>query len=173
MDSFLLFDFFFWAYGALLVGAALFDAGRFIIPNWISLALVGLFALAVLAHPMPIDWLSHLGAMALVLVAMLVIYRFGVIGGGDLKLMTAVSLWVGFDALPQLILWVGLAGGAFALGIIVLRRLVNGVLVAQTVAQQVTLPRLLLPGEDVPYGVAIAAGGIWVARGLPQLGLFA
>src|SRR3546814_10810588 len=113
MDSFLLFDFFFWTYGALLVGAALFDAGRFIIPNWISLALVGLFALAVLAHPMPIDWLSHLGAMALVLVAMLVIYRFGVIGGGDLKLMTAVSLWVGFDALPQLILWVGLAGGAF------------------------------------------------------------
>src|SRR3546814_14410279 len=138
LDCFLLFVFFFWAYGALLVGAALFDAGRFIIPNVISLALVGLFALAVLVHPLPIDWLSHLGAMALVLVAMLVIYRFGIIGGGHLKLMTAVSLWVGFDELPQLILLVCLAGRAFALRILVLHRLVNGVLVAQTVPPPVT-----------------------------------
>ena len=173
MDAFLLFDLFFWAYAALLVGAAVFDASRFIIPNWISLALVGLFALAVLAHPVPIDWLSHLGALGLVLVAMLVIYRFGVIGGGDLKLAVAVSLWVGLDALPQLFLWIGLAGGAFALGLIVLRRLVSGVLIAQTFAETATLPRLLLPGESIPYGVAIAAGGIWVARKLPHLGLFA
>lgn len=173
MDAFLLFDLFFWAYAALLVGAAAFDVGRFIIPNWISLALVGLFGLAVLAHPVPIDWLAHLGALGLVLAALLVIYRFGVIGGGDLKLAAAVSLWVGFDALPQLFLSIALAGGVFAIGIMVLRRLVNGVLVAQTVVQQVTLPRLLLPGEDIPYGVAIAAGGIWVARKLPHLGLFA
>src|SRR3546814_19841178 len=137
MDSFLLFDFFFWTYGALLVGAALFDAGRFIIPNWISLALVGLFALAVLVHPLPIDWLSHLGAMALVLVAMLVIYRFGIIGGGDLKLLTAVSLWVGFDALHTLIMWLGLDGGALDLGLLVLRRLAPCLLVVQILAHTV------------------------------------
>jgi prepilin peptidase CpaA len=173
MDAFLLFDLFFWTYGALLAGAAVFDVGKLIIPNWISLALVGLFALAVTVHPVPIDWLSHLGALGLALAAMLVIYRFGVIGGGDLKLAAAVSLWVGLDALPQLFLWIGLAGGVFALGLIVLRRLVSGVLVAQTFAETVTLPRLLLPGESIPYGVAIAAGGIWVARKLPHLGLFA
>jgi prepilin peptidase CpaA len=173
MDTFLLFDLFFWAYAALLAGAAAFDVGKFIIPNWISLALVGLFALAVVAHPVQINWLAHLGAFALALAALLVGYRFGVIGGGDLKLAAAVCLWIGFDALPQLLLLIGLVGGAFALGLIVLRRLLTGVLLTQGASQQVTLPRLLLPGESIPYGVAIAAGGIWAARKLPHLGLFA
>src|SRR3546814_2389693 len=100
---------------------------------------------------------------------MLVAYRFGVVGGGDLKLMTAVSLWAGLDALPQLLLWTALAGGAFALGLIVLRRLLGGLLVVQPFAETVTLPRLLLPGEAIPYGVAIAIGGILVARNLPHL----
>src|SRR3546814_13737123 len=95
---------------------------------------------------------------------MLVAYRFGVVGGGDLKLMTAVSLWAGLDALPQLLLWTALAGGAFALGLIVLRRLLGGLLVVQPFAETVTLPRLLLPGEEIPYSVAIAIGGILVAQ---------
>src|SRR3546814_3100054 len=98
---------------------------------------------------------------------MLVAYRFGVVGGGDLKLMTAVSLWAGLDALPQLLLWTALAGGAFALGLIVLRRLLGGLLFVQPFAETVTLPRLLLPGEAIPYGVAIALGVILVARNLP------
>src|SRR3546814_14462808 len=84
--------------------------------------------------------------------------------------MTAVSLWAGLDALPQLLLWTALAGGAFALGLIVLRRLLGGLLVVQPFAETVTLPRLLLPGEAIPYGVAIAIGGILVARNLPHLG---
>ena len=172
MTSFLLFDLFFWVYVALLLAAAAFDAGRFVIPNWISVALVALFGLALLAHPVSPDWLAHLGAMGLVLAVMLVAYRFGVVGGGDLKLMTAVSLWVGLDALPQLLLWTALAGGGVALGLIVLRRLIGGLLVAQPFVGTVTLPRLLLPGEAIPYGVAIAAGAILVARNLPHLGLF-
>lgn len=173
MNSFLLFDLFFWGYTALLVAAAAFDVGRFVIPNWISLALVGLFGLAVAAHPVAIDWPAHLAAMGLMLAGLLVAYRFRIVGGGDLKLATAVALWVGLEALPQLLLLTALAGGAFALGLIVLRRLLTSALVAQSAVQPVTLPRLLLPGESIPYGVAIAAGGIWVAQKLPQLGLFA
>src|SRR3546814_4675548 len=83
MTSFLLFDLFFWTYVALLLAAAAFDVGRFVIPNWISVALVALFGLALLAHPVSPDWLSHLGATGLVLAVMLVAYRFGVVGGGD------------------------------------------------------------------------------------------
>ena len=47
-----------------------------------------------------------------------------------------------------------------------------GLLLVQTTIQNVTLPRLLLPGEQIPYGMAIAAGGIWAARKLPHLGLY-
>jgi prepilin peptidase CpaA len=173
MDGMLIFTLVFWGFAALLVVAAVFDLTRFTIPNWISLALVGLFVVAAFLVPGGIAWVPHLSAMGLVLVALLVIYRFGIIGGGDLKLMTAVSLWIGLDALPQLFFWVAIAGAVFALGLMVLRRLVSGVLVAQTAFDRVTVPRLLLPGESIPYGVAIAAGGILVARGLPHLGLFA
>jgi prepilin peptidase CpaA len=110
--------------------------------------------------------------MGLALVGSLVLYRFRVMGGGDLKLMAAVALWIGIGELPQLVILTAMAGGAFALGLIVLRRLLTGALVAQSVFSQVTLPRLLLPGEKIPYGVAIAVGGIFLARKLPHLGLF-
>ena len=173
MDAFALFTLVFWTYVALLVGAAFFDAWRFVIPNWIVLGLVGLFAVAAVALPVRIDWLLHLGAMALMLVATLTLYRFRLLGGGDLKLLVAVSLWVGLDALPLLLFWIAIAGGAFSLGLIALRRTLVGALVAQSAFTTVTLPRVLLPGEQIPYGVAIAAGGVWVARGLPHLGLFA
>lgn len=172
MDVFLLFNLFFWAYVALLLCAAAFDVFKFIIPNWISIGLVALFAAAVFVHPARIDWLSHLGAMGLAFLGALVLYRFRLMGGGDLKLMAAVALWIGIGGLPELLILTALAGGAFALGLIVLRRLLTGALVAQSVFSQVTLPRLLLPGEKVPYGVAIAVGGIFLARKLPHLGLF-
>src|SRR3546814_16825771 len=66
MTSFLLFDLFFWTYVALLLAAAAFDVGRFVILNWISVALVALFGLALLAHPVSPDWPSHLGRQSVV-----------------------------------------------------------------------------------------------------------
>lgn len=172
MDMFLAIKLIFWGYVALLVGAALLDIWKFIIPNWLSLALLGLFAVAAAILPVPLDWLAHLGGLAVMLAAALLFYVFGLMGGGDLKLAAAVGLWVGIGSLPQLVVGVALAGGAFTLVLIVLRRLLTGALVTQGASEQVSLPRVLLPGEQIPYGVAIAAGGIWVARDLPHLGMF-
>lgn len=173
MDMFLLFKIFFWTFVALMVAAALIDLTRFIIPNWISLALLGLLAALVILLPVQIDWLSHLGAMGLVLAGTLLLYRFNLLGGGDLKLLTVVALWVGLDGLPVMLLYTALVGGALSVALIALRRVVAGILVLQSGCDRVTLPRLLLPGEHIPYGVAIAAGSILAARGLPHLGLFA
>lgn len=172
MSSFLLFDLFFWSYAGLLLTAAVLDVTRFVIPNWISLGLVALFCIALVVHPAPIDWRSHLIAFGLVTTGLVVAYRFGVFGGGDLKLMAVVTLWCGLDAVPQLLLSTAIAGGAFALGLTALRRILTGLLLIQPLGRQVALPRLLLPGEAVPYGVAIAVGGLLVARKLPHLGLF-
>lgn len=172
MHTFLIIELFFWAFVALLTVAAMSDAWRLTIPNALSMALVGLFAVAIFLHPIAIDWPLHLAAMGITFAVALVLYRFGVMGGGDLKLLTAVALWIGLYDLPQLAIAIALAGGVFALALIVLRRLLMGVLVAQGNLTSLALPRLLLPGEQIPYGVAIAAGGIWVARGLPQLGGF-
>ncbi|WP_193370766.1 A24 family peptidase [Pelagibius marinus] len=176
MDMFLLIKVFFWAFVALLVLAAAFDLWKFTIPNWISVSLFGLFVAAGIFMPVQIDWLSHLGALAVVLLGTLALYRFRVIGGGDLKLLVVVGLWTGLDGLPEFILMTAFAGGVLALGLIGLRRLLMSLMVLQTVPDcitKVTLPRFLLPGEPLPYGVAIAVGGILVARHLPHLGLFA
>src|SRR3546814_18955072 len=102
MTSFLLFDLFFWTYVALLLAAAAFDVGRFVIPNWISVALVALFGLALLAHPVSTHWLSHLGPTGLVLEVMLVASTLGVVGGGHPKLIPAVIPWTGLAPLDQL-----------------------------------------------------------------------
>lgn len=175
MDTFLLLKIFFWGFSGLMAAAAVFDLWKFIIPNWISLALAGLFVAAAVVQPVPVAWLSHLAAMALVLLGSLVLYRFRLLGGGDLKLLTVAGLWIGLDALPPFLIATAIVGGGLTLSLLVLRWLLTSALVMQTVPDRFTkiaLPRLLLPGEHVPYGVAIAAGGIWVARGLPHLGLF-
>ncbi|MEO3429572.1 prepilin peptidase [Pelagibius sp. CAU 1746] len=176
MDVFLLFKIFFWAFVALLVIAAVFDLWKFVIPNWIPVSLVGLFLAAGYFLPTPVDWLSHLGAMGAVFLGTLVLYRFHIIGGGDLKLLVAVALWTGLGGLLEFVILTAVAGGVLSLGLLGLRRLLSGLLVLQTVPDRIAkapLPRILLPGEPMPYGVAIAAGGILVARHLPQLGLFA
>jgi prepilin peptidase CpaA len=110
--------------------------------------------------------------MGIALLVGLVLFRFRILGGGDVKLFAAAALWAGIDHLLELVIYIGIAGGAFALALILVRRLLVSVLVAQTVYDSVTLPRLLLSGEKIPYGVAIAGGAVLLGRGLPQLGLF-
>lgn len=176
MDMFLLLKIFFWTFSGLMVVAALFDLWRFIIPNWISVALAGLFLALAVLQPVPVAWLSHLGAMALVLLGSLVLYRFGFLGGGDLKLLSVAGLWIGLDSLLAFLVVTAIVGGGLSLALVAVRWMLTSVLVMQSAPDcftRISLPRLLLPGEHVPYGVAIAAGGIWVARGLPHLGLFA
>lgn len=171
----------------LCLAAAAFDLWKMIIPNAISLLLVGLFFVNALFLTFALDydvaWLSHIGAMAAVLAVGLVIYRFGAMGAGDVKLLTAVALWAGFEENPidpvivahylfDYLIIVALCGGALSIGLIVLRRLVMGLLLLQSSPQDVTLPRYLLPRESLPYGVAIALPAIYLAVKLPLLGGF-
>ncbi len=172
MSGILLLQIAFWSYVALFTGAALFDVQKFVIPNWISLSLVALFVAANFVIPMPADWLSHFAAMGIVLFVGIVLFRFRLLGGGDVKLLAAAALWAGTDHLLDLGVYIGLIGGAFAFALILARRVLLSALVAQSMFDTVALPRLLLPGEQIPYGVAIAAAAILLGRGLPHLGLF-
>ena len=70
----------------------------------------------------------------------------------------------------MLILGVALAGGALSLFLIILRRVIVSILVQSKSSENMALPRILLVGEAVPYGVGIAAGAIWLSSSLPLLG---
>ena len=159
---------------ALLLGiAAVFDTWKFVIPNAIAVALVVLFIATALLLPFEMtwrEWLSHVGAAVAVFIGGAVLYAFNKMGGGDVKLLTAVAFWAGFEHLTELLLYVAIAGGALAIGLIVMRKVIMSLGAANTRLAAVKLPRILLDGEAVPYGLAIAPISIYLGTKLPQLG---
>jgi Type IV leader peptidase family len=83
-----------------------YDLWMFSIPNILPLALVLLFFTAAVPNAAAVDWASQLGAGTLVFVAGAVLFRFRLMGGGDVKLFAATALWAG---LPMLLPLVALA----------------------------------------------------------------
>lgn len=158
-------------YIGLLGLAATFDVWRFIIPNAIPAALAALFVAVALTATPEAGWAPHAGAALVAFLAGAALHRFGLLGGGDVKLMAALALWTGFERLLDLTVAVALCGGILALALVAVRRLVAAVPVARVRPDKAPRPRVLTVGEGVPYGVAIAAGGLIVGMGLPQLGI--
>lgn len=160
-------------YGLLLAAAAISDAWRYIIPNSITVALIGLFVADALLLPIEVDWLSHLGAAGAVLAGGIALFAFGKLGGGDVKLLTATSLWVGLDQLLYYIAFVAIAGGGLTVLLLVLRRVIFGLRVSLPGRiASLPMPRVLLTGEHIPYALAIAPIAIWYGFRLPMLGAY-
>jgi prepilin peptidase CpaA len=83
------------------------------------------------------------------------VYAIGQMGGGDVKLLGALALWLPAMSLFDMLFIMALAGGL--LSVVVL------------IAQKRLKSKKII---EVPYGVAIAAGGLWVI-GEPYLNHFA
>ena len=105
----------------LLLASVWTDIKDLRIPNVLPATLAVLFLIAGLFTP-DFNWLSHLGAGALVLGVGVALFAMGKVGGGDVKLLAAVALWVGFAHLLPLVLVMGVCGGGVALLFLVLRR---------------------------------------------------
>ena len=131
---------------ALLV-AAVGDWRRRIIPNWLN------GAIALLA--IPFWWASGLSlwpdialqvAVAAAVFALFAIaFRFGAMGGGDVKLVTALALWLPWAAVLKLLVIMSIAGGLLTIAMLIPHRLTKA-------AGQ----------PEIPYGIAIAFAGFWL-----------
>jgi prepilin peptidase CpaA len=138
--------------------AAATDLFTMTIPNRLTLGLgVAFFLLAPIAGLGWQDILSHMSAGAAMLLAGILLFSLGWLGGGDAKLLAAASLWLGFDQLAMFLTYTAAFGGALALAILAYRG---------TPVSVFPLPgwaaRLHTKGEGMPYGVAIAAGALFV-----------
>jgi prepilin peptidase CpaA len=137
---------------AVFAWAAITDALSRRIPNRLSaaLALLGLarIAVALAGGELAASSLDLAAALAIFALAALA-FRFGALGGGDVKLLAAGALWLGAAALGPYLLATVLAGGALAV---------------LFVAGRLVLPARTA-GASLPYGVAIAAGGILTTAG--------
>ncbi|SDH38624.1 A24 family peptidase [Roseospirillum parvum] len=149
------------AAAALLV-AAWSDLKAFLIPNRVPAAVALAWLLAGLsvglAGLVPVATLALDLAVAMGVFAVLVgLYLTGALGGGDVKLIPTVALWAGADGVLVFLMLTALAGGVLALA----------VLLARGAARLPGLGgwrviRVTAGCQRLPYGVAIAVGGLWV-----------
>lgn len=145
---------------ALFVGlvlfAALSDIATMEIPNWVSIAVAALFPLAAfLAHLSPLQIGLHIGIGLLVFLIGFGLFALGILGGGDVKVIAAASIWTGAAALSPFTFATTLAGGALAFAMILARKAAK-----PSNTHPAFLNRLLSPENGIPYAVAIAAGVI-------------
>jgi prepilin peptidase CpaA len=142
---------------AIVIFAALRDTTTLTIPNWLTgLGLVAFIPAALIAH----IGLADLGLCLATGVGCLLIgmgvFAAGWAGGGDAKLLAVCGLWLGWRPVGPFLMWTVLAGGAFSLFLIILRRFF-GPLAARAPTWAF---KILNPKGEVPYGVAIAAGAL-------------
>jgi len=157
----------------LLIMASILDVWKFVIPNFISIGIFILFFVSALFLPIQTNWPSHLGTVSATFIVGLIMYRFHLLGAGDVKLITAVSLWSGVENISYFLFYSALAGGALALGLVLLRYVILSVQLQSSYSGSGSMPRVLRHGESIPYGLAIAVGAISLVFKLPHLLLYA
>lgn len=155
----------------LLVALAL-DTAKYIIPNWLVLTVAGLYPVFVLLSPEKPDWLIALAVGAGMFVAGFAIYAFKMMGGGDVKLLAALSLWTGKTSTLEFVTITAVYGGLLALALIVGRKFVPWLYTKMPEGSKI--PRVLTIGEPLPYGIAIAFAFITLMitgniKGIPPL----
>lgn len=140
----------------LLIWAAVSDARSYIIPNRVCAGLFILFPAYALSQA-PIDIGIAVGIAAAVFAVGATLFHFGLMGGGDVKLLTGVSLWAGGSQFLPFLLMTSLAGGFLALSYL---------FVFQYLAPCLPAMKSANGRPAVPYGVAISVGGLFVAANL-------
>ena len=147
--------------------AAVSDLLSMTIANRVSLILVGAFL--VLAPLTGMDWAQygmHVAVFAAVLCATFALFAMGGMGGGDAKLIAATSIWIGYSiTLFEYVLVSAIAGGALTLFILWYR----GSPLAAYTGGNPLLRHLADKDAGVPYGVALAAGGLLVYPETPLM----
>ena len=147
----------------LLALAAWRDLATRLIPDTLCIALAAL-GLAVRAASGLWAALASTGVAAILFALLAVVHARGLLGGGDVKLMTATALQFPPDQILHLLLTISIAGGALAALHLTLRRLpapARRPAGAHPLRRLWTVERWRIRRGSLPYGVAIACGGAW------------
>ena len=131
----------------MLLAASWWDLRSRTIPNALNLAVALLaipfwWATGLALWP---DVALQVGVAALVFGLFAIAFALGGMGGGDVKLVAAVALWLPWQAVLALLVLMSLAGGALTLAMLIRKRLARS---------EAAL--------EIPYGLAIAFGGLWL-----------
>lgn len=144
------------AFSGLLVWAAFRDLASYRIPNRVVAAMAALYPVHLLLDPSRFDP-ATLGVALVVFGLGFALYAAGKVGGGDVKLLAVVVLWAGAAATPGVLATMAIVGGIMSVLVVGRSRF----LLARA-AGAIGGERLRdgLIARELPYGVAIAAGGL-------------
>ncbi|GEC58881.1 prepilin peptidase CpaA [Bradyrhizobium japonicum] len=147
----------------LLLYVATTDIATRLIRNEICLAVAILGIAGQLSDPVQVAMSVIVAAILLLL--LFAIYQLGRIGGGDVKLLVALAVGLPLTGVAQLLTVTALAGGVLALVHLIMRALPYPGLApagSSLVRRVYAVERWRhLRHAPLPYGVAIASGGIW------------
>jgi prepilin peptidase CpaA len=131
----------------LLITTCVTDWRHRDIPNWLT---------GTIAVCAPLYWWAtgtalwpdaaiHIGIAAATLAVTAALFAAGAMGGGDVKLLVALALWVpGLDFMRLLIV-MSIAGGVLTIAFLIHRKIAK------------------IEGKpEIPYGIAIAFAGLWI-----------
>ena len=147
---------------ALVLAAAIIDVTSFRIPNAIPLMLIGLFLVKATAGLEVDPLLPRLPVFAVTLLLGFLAFASGLLGGGDVKLITALSLWFGASTFADFIMITGIVGGLLGIFLLAARRSDEAVDRLQPTGSDVLKERLLDPMAPLPYALPIAIAALWL-----------
>jgi len=132
---------------AALALAALRDWRSRTIPNWLN-AFIALLAIPFwwsIGLSLWPDAAMQVGVAAAVFALFAAAFAMGAMGGGDVKMVAALALWLPAGAVLKLLVIMSIAGGALTVAMLIRQRMAKS------------------PGAlEIPYGIAIAFGGLWL-----------
>ena len=139
----------------LLIVAAIIDVRTFTISNGLNLAVALLAPLYWWSIGLPLwpDAALQVAVAAGVFVLLAATFYMGMMGGGDVKLAAAIALWFKPLTTVKFLVIMSLAGGLLTLVILALHKK-RGKPPIEGAAEPAK--------PEVPYGVAIAAGALWI-----------
>jgi prepilin peptidase CpaA len=134
------------------------------IPNALSLTIATLGLVRIILAQDPVAASHTLAAGAVIFAVTFLLFWRGAIGGGDAKLVPAMTLLIGHKELLSFLFLMSLSGGALAVVTLARDRLRrqhwclsrSACLPVTETAECVAIPR----ETTVPYGVAVAVAGV-------------
>jgi prepilin peptidase CpaA len=151
----------------LLLYVAITDVAIRTISNKLCVAIAVIGIISRSANPLQLA--ESLGVAVMLFLALLTMHSRGWVGGGDVKLLAALTIGLSLTQLMQLLTVMALAGVGLAMAHMILRSLSSPALapIGSSIVRRVYAVERWrnLRHAPLPYGVAIACGGIWTLLG--------
>jgi prepilin peptidase CpaA len=143
----------------ILVVAAVIDVRTFTISNGLNATVALLAPLYWWSTGLPLwpDAALQVAVAAAVFAVLAVAFYVGMMGGGDVKLAAALALWFSPVTTLRFLVFMSIAGGILTLVVLMIHKKRG-----KQAPDEELLGEKPAAKPEVPYGVAIAAGALWI-----------